>query len=1431
MWRKAFIISIVVILGIGAAGFWYVKSRSFMATAAAVLSAEASKALDAEVKVGSLSVSSLTSVTAGDITVYDKSGEVFAAAESVDVGFSPIGMVTGASPLQAIRRVTVKNPVVSLTKRPSGEWNYQDLLSKDQSASNVFSGDVKVVNGFAAVTIDGKQITLEDIGGSFDFASHPAIAFQASFAHRGGTAEVSGNWGGAHKAVSIRAKHFNVEDYLEYVPDDMAFKLKKGELQSLDITLLDERGDYKVNGEALVLGVNVEIEGTDLEGIDGLVLFNEKELRIFSRGKVKEQPVVLRGTVGMDITDPVLNLQVDSKGFDAGKVLRDFPLHGQIAFRANIGGKFTKPIIEGAFDIKSAELCGYTLRDARAKLKFADDVLVIDEAVSAVAGGEVHARGRIDAKTQAYQLQIQTARLDAGQIPAMIDGLRGAIDGDVEVSGQGLEMKDALFYGKASIKNGAYQGVAFEAADAGFYKNGDQTVVDYFTVRLPRGEISGEGTVTDQQIQLKFYGSAIDLSQASSVQPSLMLSGLADVSGQVEGTLDHPVLRADVSAEDGAAFHQPFERLEGRVAATPDRVRVDRFVMTNGQAKHQLSGTVGLTGSRPVDLKLVSTKARAEDIIQLILPGEALTGNVDNAMVIRGTLDDIEAEGKIDFSEGSFRGVLLTEASGRYQLKHGQTTLQDFLVKAPNLNVRLSGALAANQDMNFDIVAENIDVGKVRLHLPYPASGSAKFVGKLRGNVDAPIFNGVLTADALTFNGQVLKNLDGRVALMDDVLDLTSFAFEQGDGKFSLSAGVDLKTEEIYGNLSVDKGELGAIMAMVNLESAWIGGKLDGSVDLGGTVEKPKVRLSGYMDEGHVKEYPLRHIALNVALDGELVTIHEFRAEQGSGVLVAEGKMDLAGPLDVEIAGQDIDAGLITSLADAKMDTKGILNFGAQIGGTAQDPRANLSVDIQGGGVGTATFDSLYGLFTLEQGIVHVNQLLLQKGEYKASAYGIIPVAAMTKQEKEYAELKDQMDLKISLDQADLSILPFLTKEIAWASGPTKGGVTITGTLARPLVNGEIGVHGGAVKFGALGKPIENMALELQFSGDLLELKTFEGVMGNGSYQMTGAGRITGSGLEDYRFALRLNQLEIANEYYNGPLQGELALSAVTIKNQTVPELSGQLDFANCTIDIPAVPDNEEEMPWVKLNLDVTVGEKVRLYNSFLYDIWLEGHAKFAGSTRRPQTSGEISATRGTISYLKTPFKIREASAYFNQVNSFMPSLTLEADTRLDRTKVYIKVTGPADEMKIDLTSDPEMNQAEILSLLTLRSSYRDKGGDHDSSIGRDELVGLLNIGLQMSFLNEVESAVRSALGVDEFKVVRDTLALTGANGSSDREVYNVEIGKYVNDKLMLRYTTGIDHSSYKFGARYDFSSKISLTTDIDQDSDAIVGLEARFKF
>ena len=106
-----------------------------------------------------------------------------------------------------------------------------------------------------------------------------------------------------------------------------------------------------------------------------------------------------------------------------------------------------------------------------------------------------------------------------------------------------------------------------------------------------------------------------------------------------------------------------------------------------------------------------------------------------------------------------------------------------------------------------------------------------------------------------------------------------------------------------------------------------------------------------------------------------------------------------------------------------------------------------------------------------------------------------------------------------------------------------------------------------------------------------------------------------------------------------------------------------------------------------------------------------------------------------------------------------------------------------------------------------------------------------------MTIISDLEDALKKTIGIDQLTVARGTGSLfdhrTSAERNNDRDAndYNVTIGKYINDKLMIRYTRGFgSHKLNRYGLQYDFNDNVGLTIE-REGKDYIFSVEARFKF
>ena len=147
--------------------------------------------------------------------------------------------------------------------------------------------------------------------------------------------------------------------------------------------------------------------------------------------------------------------------------------------------------------------------------------------------------------------------------------------------------------------------------------------------------------------------------------------------------------------------------------------------------------------------------------------------------------------------------------------------------------------------------------------------------------------------------------------------------------------------------------------------------------------------------------------------------------------------------------------------------------------------------------------------------------------------------------------------------------------------------------------------------------------------------------------------------------------------------------------------------------------------------------------------------------------------------------------------------------------------------METHLSSMPEMSETEIVSLLTFQTP------DLKSS---QALTSLLTFGLSMTVLGEFETNVKNALGLDEFRIAGEDVTTTDKDVMKPGETahgleYMLEVGKYINDRVMLRYKQGIGNKVREFGVRYDFNDRMSIYWNRDEDSQSVIGIEARIKF
>lgn len=1466
------VFGVLILLVIG--GVLYLNSHRAELIEKALTTAEetASKSLGVPVKIGSVDVNQFwnqldifnldrkNDLTIHDIELFDKQNDLIARVDTAAINFKLLALRD--DPVAALDEIKLDGVTFNLKQRNENLWNVDDIKVESEGEST-FDAKIFLTRGTFNADFDGKNISITEISAEADCADMNAVAAKLNAKTLGSQVNATGTLGSDKQIINASADKIFFDKILPYIPADKipdSVEILGGIAEDFSLHFLRSDNTSTYLGSTKVKGASVKVESTDVEDINGTVTFNEREIILNASATANGQSASASGTVRLDTDQTFFDIYAESDSFTPSAIIRDIGIAGSAAIQAHLVGTASNPQVDA--NIYSSWL-GYdnlSAQNISTKLRYVGDMIYLSDTTADIFGGNIAGTAEIKTADFSFNANVKANGIDAATLCEFSGSdkiINGAISANVGINGDKSDLGKIKVYGNAGVTALDFEGLHVNDANASFYFTDNNLTLDYLSANIPnRGTLGLEGTIKDitdlTNLDLNFYGAHVDMAIFRNFNDVLDMNGLTDFKGTISGNVDNPNVTLELSAVDnskregehftGKLFKQPFDSIQLAASGSLDGINIDKFDLEkDGNLKWTvIEGNVALNGDKHINLQLDTTQVRAEDIAALFAPDQPITGNVTNTVKVTGTLDNPQVAGNIKFNRGSYHGVLLSGMTGDYFVEGDIVRLQDFEITSPMVDMILNGTInKTTQVMDFVVLGKDIRLERFQAKLPqnYIAKGHTTFEGLIKGTPDNPIFDGELKADEIFLNGIAFRNLYGHVATNGSNVHLDDFHFNGAEGSTcQAQIFTNLDSEVVNGEINLTGASIANLLTVFNKSNELVDGTLNSKILISGTLNRPQGTLTGEIPKATIAKYDIHDIKVDVSLINNIVYIRQFDGKQGDkGIFTMLGSASLNGPLDLTLTTKELPLGLFSAVAGYDIDMVGTSNIVAKVGGTVNDPFGEVLWTATGGIKGS-TFDRLYGHFLLKNWIVNVEELSVQRElsgkTYGARATGFVPLKAVLAKSKENLPDNEQMNLTLSLDGADLSLLPVMSKQVAWGIGELQGAVKITGTAAHPQINGQISLNDGSIKIKGMKTLIEHINISTLFKGERFDIETFAAKIGGGNLTLTGGFSFPGLTFKNYNFDLVADNLNINSDVYEGPFNANFNFSEGTFFRRTLPKVTGAINLDKCRLGIPDIPEDDSPMPEIILDVALNLGEKVRLYKSRLCDMYLIGNVNFQGTTVHPKTSGTISVKRGsTLTYLESVFNIREGEAHFNQVDSFLPTIHLAADTKIASTKVFLNVDGlPNKDMTPKLTSSPEMTQEEIIKLLTLRDAYS-KGGENNLSA-----ADALAIGLQMTLIGDIEEVLKRTLGIDQLTVSRGSGSMferhnpAEQSNSNDKD-YNIKIGKYITDDFMIRYTRGFgNHKVNRYGIQYDFNDNLGLTIE-REGKDYIFSIEARYKF
>ena len=413
---------------------------------------------------------------------------------------------------------------------------------------------------------------------------------------------------------------------------------------------------------------------------------------------------------------------------------------------------------------------------------------------------------------------------------------------------------------------------------------------------------------------------------------------------------------------------------------------------------------------------------------------------------------------------------------------------------------------------------------------------------------------------------------------------------------------------------------------------------------------------------------------------------------------------------------------------------------------------------------------------------------------------------------------KSTIDVSIHSDGVDISPIAAFNPELEKIDGKLKIDVSAFGTGENPNVSGKIEVDDIKLDLYSLRNEVEIDHAVIDLDGIYAVLQPaiintgegrglFDGKIDLRDLSYTANGTLDGLLVKSNPDDVTANidgEIDIKGQGFYAMITGALTANNVKaivpekptkyIENiQFVDDRGMQLDEFIFTGQAP----EDYFIEYIGMDLDVDIPSNSWVKGSGA-NIEVEGKLQVKKNYGEMYViSGSIDVVRGEYHFMGKLFNIEDGTVSFRGKEVVNPFLDVRALYEVSSVSIFINFSGTAEQPKIQLSSDPPLEENEIVSYLVFGTSSENLSSDDRVAFQEKagEVLGTMAVG-----------ELREMLG-EEFAL--DVITIKG--GQTGFRDTHVEVGKYITKDLYVGY----ERFSYErfFYERYFFSPGLPSST------------------